>query len=111
MVSPCGRADRRQFIKLLAAAGAAPLVPGVASSVARQVATGSSGRIIDVHHHYASPGYIASLAARDVGNNLDRFKGDTPEKHLAEMDKAGVATAMDGSAIRTVVQGHCDRAI
>jgi predicted TIM-barrel fold metal-dependent hydrolase len=85
--------DRRQFIKNVAAAGVATLLPGVRSSSAVQVG-GASPRIIDVHHHYASPGYIAALAARNVGNNLDRFKGDTPEKHLAEMDKAGVATAM-----------------
>jgi predicted TIM-barrel fold metal-dependent hydrolase len=85
--------DRRQFIKSMAAAGAASLLTGVRASSAVQVAS-ASPRIIDVHHHYASPGYIASLAARNVGNNLDRFKGDTAEKHLAEMDKAGVAAAM-----------------
>jgi predicted TIM-barrel fold metal-dependent hydrolase len=76
----------------MAAAGAATLLAGVRPSPAGQAA--ASLRIIDVHHHYASPGYIASLAARNVGNNLDRFKDDTPEKHLVEMDKAGVATAM-----------------
>ena len=86
--------SRRGFIKQVAAAGAATLLPGVGSPAAGQAPASSSTRIIDVHHHYASPGYIASLAARNVGNNLDRFKGDTPEKHLAEMDKAGVATAM-----------------
>jgi predicted TIM-barrel fold metal-dependent hydrolase len=85
--------DRRHFIKSVAAAGAASLLAGVRSSFALQ-GSGAPPRIIDVHHHYASPGYIASLAARKVGNNLDRFKGDTPEKHLAEMDKAGVAVAM-----------------
>jgi predicted TIM-barrel fold metal-dependent hydrolase len=86
--------DRREFIGSLAAAGAAMLLPGGGSLAAGQSAAPSSARIIDVHHHYASPGYIASLAARNVGNNLDRFKGDTPERHLEEMDKAGVATAM-----------------
>ena len=84
--------NRRQFIKTVGAAGAAVLFPDIAVPAARQAS--APPRIIDVHHHYASPGYIASLAARNVGNNLDRFKGDTPERHLAEMDKAGVATAM-----------------
>jgi predicted TIM-barrel fold metal-dependent hydrolase len=86
--------ERRQFLKGLAAAGAAALLPGSGILAARQGTGRPSSRIIDVHHHYASPGYIASLATRNVGNNLDRFKGDTPEKHLAEMDKAGVAAAM-----------------
>jgi predicted TIM-barrel fold metal-dependent hydrolase len=84
--------DRRDFIKCLAAAGAAVLAPGAVAG--RQFSGGASPRIIDVHHHYASPGLIASLGARNVGNNLDRFKGDGPERHLAEMDKLGVATAM-----------------
>ena len=84
--------DRRQFIKTVGAAGAAVLLPGVGVPSAGQ--TSAPPRIIDVHHHYASPNYIASLAARNVGNNLDRFKDDAPEKHLAEMDKVGVATAM-----------------
>jgi predicted TIM-barrel fold metal-dependent hydrolase len=87
------RTDRRQFITKVAAAGAATLLSGVRPSSARQAA-GAPARIIDVHHHYASPNYVASLASRNVGNNLDRFKADTPEKHLEEMDKAGVATAM-----------------
>ena len=85
--------DRREFIKGAAAVGAATLLPDV-SSVAAGQAAGPGPRIIDVHHHYASPGLLATLAARNVGNNLDRFKDDTPEKHLAEMDTAGVATAM-----------------
>jgi predicted TIM-barrel fold metal-dependent hydrolase len=84
--------DRRQFIKTIGAAGAAALLPGAAATSARQAS--APPRIVDVHHHYASPNYIASLAARNVGNNLDRFKDDGPEKHLAEMDKAGVGTAM-----------------
>jgi predicted TIM-barrel fold metal-dependent hydrolase len=88
------RPDRRRFIRDITAAGVATLVPGVGSPAVRQAAGRAPARIIDVHHHFASPGFIASLAARKVGNNLDRFRGDTPEAHLAEMDKAGVATAM-----------------
>ena len=76
-----------------ASAGAAVLLPAPRSSSAGQSAV-PSPRIIDVHHHYASPNFLATLAARNVGNNVDRFKGDTPEKHLAEMEKDVVATAM-----------------
>lgn len=85
--------DRRAFLKGLAAVGAATLLPGADPGAAMQVA-GGAPRIIDIHHHYASPNYIASLAARNAANNLDRFKGDTPEKHLAEMEKTGIETAM-----------------
>jgi predicted TIM-barrel fold metal-dependent hydrolase len=85
--------DRRQFMTTAVAAGAATLLRTVRASSAGQAAA-SSPRIIDVHHHYASPNFLATLASRNVGNNVDRFKADTPEKHLAEMEKDGVATAM-----------------
>src|SRR5687768_17266896 len=81
IVKAGSRTDRRQFMASVAAAGAATVLAGVRSSAAGQ-ATAAPTRIIDVHHHFASPNYIASLAARNVGNNLDRFKADTPEKHL-----------------------------
>jgi predicted TIM-barrel fold metal-dependent hydrolase len=87
------RVGRRQFMTTAVAAGAATLLPTIRSSSAGQVVV-SSPRIIDVHHHYASPSFLASLTARKVGNNVDRFKADSPENHLAEMDKNGVATAM-----------------
>jgi predicted TIM-barrel fold metal-dependent hydrolase len=86
--------NRRTFIKGAAAAAAAAMCPAFVRAAAAQIGGGAPTRIVDVHHHYASPNYIASLGARNVGNNLDRFRGDTPEKHLAEMDSAGVATAM-----------------
>jgi 6-methylsalicylate decarboxylase len=85
---------RRDFIKGLAALGASRLFPGTASSAQTQDLKGRPQGVIDIHHHYASPDYIASLAANNAGNSLDRFKGDRPEMHVAEMDKAGVATAM-----------------
>ena len=93
-LSAARRSDRRDFIKGLAALGAATALPGVSSAAATQTTAGRPARVIDIHHHYASPNYLASLAARNVANNLDRFRGDTPEKHIAIMDEAGVATAM-----------------
>ena len=92
--SAMGRPDRRDFMKGLAAVGAAAVLPGVTSVAARQATAGGSARVIDIHHHYASPSYLASLAASGAGNNLDRFREDTPEKHIAVMDEAGIATAM-----------------
>lgn len=93
-LSAACRSDRRDFIKGLAAVGAATVLPGVNSAAATQATVGRSSRIIDIHHHYASPNYIASLSAKNVAGNLDRFKGDTPEMHIGEMDRAGIATAM-----------------
>jgi len=89
-----GRTTRRNFIKNLAAMGACTLLPTGELTAQTQNEQGSSQGIIDVHHHYVSPGFVATLTAKNPGTNIDRFKGDTPEMHLAEMDKAGVATAM-----------------
>ena len=47
---------------------------------------------IDVHHHLSPPTYIAASNASNFGDPL--MKNWTPEKTLADMDKAGVAVAM-----------------
>ena len=46
---------------------------------------------IDVHHHHTPPPYLAALTARNI---LGPVREWTPEKSLADMDKAGVATAL-----------------
>ena len=46
---------------------------------------------IDVHHHHTPPPYVAALTARNIPGPVRDW---TPEKSLADMDKAGVATAM-----------------
>ncbi len=48
--------------------------------------------IVDVHHHLAPPAYIADLARRKLG--APPTLQWTPEKSLADMDAAGVSTAM-----------------
>lgn len=48
--------------------------------------------IVDVHHHLAPPAYIAALKKSSRGERL--MAEWTPEKSLADMDSAGVATAM-----------------
>jgi predicted TIM-barrel fold metal-dependent hydrolase len=85
---------RRNFIKGLAAVSACSMLPGGRSLAQTQNEVSRSRGIIDVHHHYASPNYIATLTAKNVGASLDRFKGDTAEMHLGDMDKAGVSAAM-----------------
>jgi predicted TIM-barrel fold metal-dependent hydrolase len=48
--------------------------------------------IVDVHHHLAPPAYIADLTKRKLGERPTLEW--TPEKSLADMDNAGVATAI-----------------
>ncbi len=48
--------------------------------------------IVDVHHHLAPPAYIADLIRRKAG--MPPTLEWTPEKSLADMDAAGVSTAM-----------------
>jgi predicted TIM-barrel fold metal-dependent hydrolase len=47
---------------------------------------------IDVHHHLSPPTYIAASNVSNFGDPL--MKNWTPEKTLADMDKAAVAVAM-----------------
>ena len=47
---------------------------------------------IDVHHHLSPPTYIAASNAGNFGDPL--MKNWTPEKTIADMDRAGVAVAM-----------------
>src|SRR5262245_64256617 len=46
---------------------------------------------IDVHHHHTPPPYLAAITARNVPGPVRDW---TPEKSIADMDRAGVATAL-----------------
>ncbi len=46
---------------------------------------------IDVHHHHTPPPYAAALAAKNIPGPVRDW---TPEKSIADMDSAGVATAL-----------------
>jgi len=46
---------------------------------------------IDVHHHHTPPPYLAAITARNVPGPVRDW---TPEKSIADMDQAGVATAI-----------------
>src|SRR6266545_3841445 len=54
------------------------------------MATTQSQRI-DVHHHHTPPPYVAAITARNIPGPVRDW---TPEKSIADMDKAGVATAI-----------------
>ena len=47
---------------------------------------------IDVHHHLSPPTYVTASNESGFGDPL--MKNWTIEKSLADMDKAGIATAM-----------------
>jgi predicted TIM-barrel fold metal-dependent hydrolase len=74
--------DRRTFLKTLAAAGAASLVPsGDLFGQARVVRLNARGGAIDVHHHFQPPG--------TTGN-----RPWSPELSLEQMEKFGIAVAI-----------------
>ena len=79
---------RREFLAGVAATGATVL--GFRGQAPAQTATGRAHRI-DVHHHHTPPPYVAALTARNITGPVRDW---TPEKSIADMDKAGVATAI-----------------
>jgi predicted TIM-barrel fold metal-dependent hydrolase len=99
--------DRRRW--LLGAAGAAalgacavpappaatptPAAPPAAAPPARTpVDTSRAAGRIDVHHHLSPPGWVEALKARGAVDPL--IVAWTPERSLADMDRAGIATAL-----------------
>jgi len=57
---------------------------------------------IDLHHHFGSPGWLATLAARDGKPNpgftswfgLNSWKDYSPSRSIEDMDRGGVAAAV-----------------
>jgi predicted TIM-barrel fold metal-dependent hydrolase len=79
---------RREFLGGITALGAGLLLgPGRTEA---QMATTKPHRI-DVHHHHTPPPYLAAITARNIPGPVREW---TPEKSLADMDAAGVATAL-----------------
>jgi predicted TIM-barrel fold metal-dependent hydrolase len=84
--------SRRNF--MLGAAGAAAVATGLGTPgrAFAQAAEPAKPYRIDVHHHLSPPTYIAASNSGNFGDPL--MKNWTPEKSLADMDKAGVATSI-----------------
>src|SRR3989338_6153640 len=80
-------ASRREFLKVLAAAGAGAMVPagGLIAQTPRPAPRAKAGRI-DVHHHPQPPDYLRLRNA--TGRDW------TPAKSIEQMDKYGIATAI-----------------
>lgn len=97
---------RREFLAGMATAGAGALLAGGLSAqgqgrggrggqaaVQRPIpADVKNTRGIDVHHHYAPPGWIKVLAEQDA-LNVEPWMGWTPAKAIEAMDRAGVQTS------------------
>jgi 6-methylsalicylate decarboxylase len=88
MVTPADAVGRREFLAGAAALGASALAARRETEAQMSPATPHR---IDVHHHHTPPPYLAALVANDVRGPVREW---TPEKSLADMDAAGVATAL-----------------
>jgi len=79
---------RREFLSGMAALGASVLL--ARGETEAQMATTKPHRI-DVHHHHTPPPYLAAITARNIPGPVREW---TADKSLADMDRAGVATAL-----------------
>jgi len=73
-------------------AGALALTAAAGSRRATAQAADAKPFRIDVHHHLSPPTYVT--ASNDGGFGDPLMKNWSIEKSLADMDKAGIATAM-----------------
>src|SRR5918993_4183592 len=83
--TPMQSTSRRRFLAGLATLGAGALLPGCQTTSSS--APGKPNRI-DVHHHFAPPGYSEALKALKQGHAKWSVQGT-----LDEMEKSGIATA------------------
>jgi predicted TIM-barrel fold metal-dependent hydrolase len=82
--------DRRKFVTGAAAMAVVGL--GKPGRAAAQTAEATKPYRIDVHHHLSPPAFISAVSASGFRDPL--MTNWTPEKSLADMDKAGVEVAM-----------------
>ncbi len=87
-----GGLPRRKFLTGLTAPGAGALLSGCQTAGTGTAGAGTAGgkpHRIDVHHHFASPGYSAALKLQMRGHAKWSV-----EASLEEMDKSGIATSI-----------------
>ena len=93
--------DRRSFISGIAAVGLGALAcssVGGLRSVFAQTPVLPKNSLIDVHHHFVPPFYLAEnrdrITTSSGGQINPAWLSWTPEQAIASMDKQGVATAV-----------------
>jgi 6-methylsalicylate decarboxylase len=100
--------SRRSLLSGIAAAAVsatASMVERARPALAETVASESTS-LIDVHHHFAPPAYVAENRSKVSPAALDW----TPQKALDAMDSEGVATAVLSLALPGVWFGDADAA-
>ncbi|QUS38585.1 amidohydrolase [Tardiphaga alba] len=80
--------SRRGFLRGLAGAA---VVAAAGTGQRARAAEGAPFRI-DVHHHLSPPTYVSASKAGNFGDPL--MQNWTPEKSIADMDKAGIAVSI-----------------
>ncbi|MGH6691632.1 MAG: amidohydrolase family protein [Gammaproteobacteria bacterium] len=88
MVSRADGVARREFLTGMGALATGLLLERRETEA--QMSTAKPHRI-DVHHHHTPPPYLAAITARNIPGPVRDW---TPDKSLADMDRAGVATAL-----------------
>lgn len=88
------RRSRRLFLATLGAAGAGSLLHGLPSAAQTP---GTPARRIDIHQHFVSPGFYATLNSKNATApipGLAAWKGYSPASAVEALDRVGIATAM-----------------
>ncbi len=84
--------ERRKFLARITALGAAAILPDHFLQAQKSAVIPGRPNLIDAHHHFSAPGFIAAISARKTNQRpLEQW---TPAKSIEDMDKSGVATAM-----------------
>src|SRR5262245_42125811 len=89
--------------KLISRRAALRIGAGLALAAAHQNSAAGqgarpAGRIIDVHHHYFAPVFVAKRREQILESGGTNVIGWMPQTSLDQMDAAGVTTAILSSA-------------
>jgi 6-methylsalicylate decarboxylase len=85
--------SRREFLGTLSAAAASSVLSTIASSAQAP----APARRIDIHQHFVSPNFLATLGAKNAVAPVPGFaawKGYSPARAVEALDRVGIATAM-----------------
>ena len=84
---------RREFLTTISALGAGSILSTLTSSAQGP----SPARRIDIHQHFVSPSFLATLAAKNAVSPVPGFaawKGFSPARAVEALDRVGIGTAM-----------------